>query len=131
MSQWMTTFGEGRKMEWWWKVYGCSVWDVWKIFREGMRVRFGVESGENGRTKRADVPDVRADWTSRRESPLLWWSSDGGPAVLPPLVEVVCRKNRRKCNFFIFLPFFDSSRLLMATSSEGKFMQSSMSRSHG
>ena len=45
-------------------MYGCSVWDVWKIFREGMEVRFGVESGENGRTKRADVPDVRADWTS-------------------------------------------------------------------
>ena len=34
---------------------------MWKIFREEMEVRFQVESGENGRTKRADVPDVRAD----------------------------------------------------------------------
>jgi hypothetical protein len=47
MSQWMATYGEGRSMEWWWKVYGCSVWDVWKIFREGMEVRWGVEGGEN------------------------------------------------------------------------------------
>ena len=51
------------------------------------------------------------------ESLLLCWCSGGGPAVLPPLVVVVCRKNRRKCNFFIFLPFFDSSRPSMATSS--------------
>ena len=53
------------------------------------------------------------------------------PVVLPPLVVVDSRKNRRKCNFFIFLPLFDSSRLLLATSSEGKFMQTLMSRSHG
>ena len=52
-------------------MYGCSIWDVWKIFREGMEVRFKVGDGENGRTNRADVPDVRADgvgvradWTS-------------------------------------------------------------------
>ena len=65
------------------------------------------------------------------DSLLLWWCSGGGPAVVPPLVVVVGRKSRRKCNFFIFLPFFDSSRPSMATSSEGEFMQSSMSRSHG
>ena len=65
------------------------------------------------------------------ESPPLWWYSGGGPAVLPPLVVVVGRKNRRKCNFFIFLPFFDSSKPSMTTYSEGEFVQSSMSRSHG
>ena len=82
-------------MEWWWKVYGCSVWDVWKIFREGMEVRFEVESGENGRTKRADVPDVRADWTGVRAD----WTSgsisasfaerkmDGSPRVFSPNVS--------------------------------------------
>ena len=42
-------------------MYGCSVWDVWKIFREGMEVRWVVEGGENGRTKTADVLGVRAD----------------------------------------------------------------------
>ena len=51
----METYGEDRSMEWWWKVYGCSVWDVWKIFREGMEVRWEVEDGEKRRTKRADV----------------------------------------------------------------------------
>ena len=61
MSQWMATCGEGNSMEWWWKVYGCSVWDVWKIFREGIEVRWVVEGGENGRTKTADVLGVRAD----------------------------------------------------------------------
>ena len=48
-------------MEWWWKVYGFSVWDVWKIFCEGIEVRWVVEGGENGRTKTADVLGVRAD----------------------------------------------------------------------
>ena len=61
----------------------------------------------------------------------LWWWFNGGPAVVPPLVVVVGRKNRRKCNFFIFLPFFDSSRLSMAPSSEGWFVQSLISKSHG
>jgi hypothetical protein len=37
-------------------VYGYGVWDVWKIFREGMEVRWEVESGENYRAERADVP---------------------------------------------------------------------------
>jgi hypothetical protein len=61
----------------------------------------------------------------------MWWCSGGGLAVLPPLVVVVGRKNRRKYNFFIFLPFFDSSGPSMATSSEGKFVQTLMYRSHG
>ena len=42
-------------------MYGCSVWDVWKIFREGMEVRWVMESGENGRTNPGRSLGVRAD----------------------------------------------------------------------
>ena len=33
---------------------------MWKIFREGIEVRWVVEDGENGRTNSADVLDVLA-----------------------------------------------------------------------
>ena len=42
-------------------MYDCSVCDVWKIFREGMEVRWMVESGKNGRTNPAEALGVRAD----------------------------------------------------------------------
>ena len=37
-------------------MYGYGVWDVWKMFPEGMEVRWDMEDGENRRGKRADVP---------------------------------------------------------------------------
>jgi hypothetical protein len=46
-------------------------------------------------------------------------------------VVVVCRKNRRKGNFIIFLLLSDSLRSSMTPTSEGWFVQFSMSRSHG
>jgi hypothetical protein len=51
MSQWIATYSGSKFVERRWKVYDCDVWDMWRIFGEGMELRWVVKGNEKRKNK--------------------------------------------------------------------------------